>query len=277
MKGITWGGVVAKLLSLSLLYLAAEPAQAQSSRSSSTNSAAGIRVTPTAVPSARAKTWNEVTYNTCVAPIFESMSRGVPYTGVCEREYVNGKYVCRHFARDFCKEIAAMGISETGCSILGIDLNRDDDLKITRCSAAACDSVWLTARLALIDNPVSRTLRGVFCSRELTDCVVGFIAGHAINILRLGGQQYLASYGKVPFSVVEPQTEDGGSAVLCSWTQKTLEPEIPENCKKAIQERYFPKQVACGLKYDFKVYGLDDWNAEVARQDKEMGFEIPKP
>ena len=89
-----------------------KPAQAQSSRSSSTNSAAGIRVTPTAVPSARAKTWNEVTYNTCVAPIFESMSRGVPYTGVCEREYVNGKYVCRHFARDNCKEIAARGISD---------------------------------------------------------------------------------------------------------------------------------------------------------------------
>ncbi len=244
-------------------------------------------MTPTAVPSTRAKTWNELTYNTCVAPIFESMSRGVPYTGVCEREWVNGKYVCRHHARDNCKEIAAMGISETGCSILQIKQNRKDVERIADCAAKECKSNWFSAMVADGYSPSAnlpfRTLAAVSCSRELIDCVSDYTAGHAINIIRFGGQKYLASYGKASFSVVEPQIRDGALAVLCSWTQtssetqKTLEPEIPEDCKKAIQERYFPKQVACGLKYNLKVWDLDDWNAEVARQDKTDGFETSKP
>ena len=294
MKGITLRGMVAKLLSLSLslFYLAAEPAQAQSSRSSSTNSAAGIRVTPTAVPSATAESQEHLLYyNSCVAPIYESLSRGVPYTGACEREWDYGKYVCRHFARDFCKAILDNGSNKamgSGCWALLIqpaervvtpagllpkmkELWKELPIKVMNCAFASCE------KELGITNPLRRASKWISCPSKLSTCVHEFIIwGHVINIFRSGGQEFLDRYGEVSFMVVEPQ-EDGGSAVLCSWTQKTLEPTIPEDCKKTIQERYFPKQFACGLRYDFEVVGHADWSARQPVIDERLGWETSKP
>lgn len=242
-------------------------------------------MTPTAVPSARAKTWDEVTYNTCVASIFESMSGGVPYTGACEREWVYGKYVCRHFARDFCKAILDNGSNQamgSGCWALVIKpAERSSTLKeafkelpskVMNCAFASCE------KELGITNPLRRASRWIYCPSKLVTCVKKFIVwGHAINIFRSGGQEFLDRYGEVSFMVVEPMEADGGSAVLCSWTQKKLEPEISEDCKKAIQERYFPDQVACGLKYDFEVVGHADWSAMQPIVDERLGWETSKP
>ena len=76
---------------------------------------------------------------------------------------------------------------------------------------------------------------------------------------------------------VEPQLQNGGSAVLCTWTQKTLEPVLPDWCKKNVAKDSFPGQVARGIPYKFKVWDLDKFVAEVTRWDKETGFETSNP
>ena len=298
MKGITLRGMVAKLLSLSLLfYLAAEPAQAQSSRSSSTtNSAAGIRVTPTAVPSARAEAQDELPYyNSCVAPIFESMSGGVPYTGVCEREGVYKKYVCRHFARDFCKAILDNGSNQamgSGCWVVQVSpVNPlliegehsfkeilSDYKEAYQCLADKCGFQEWTKKQRR--NPLRTFFGGrhsFSCPKHIDDCVQGMLnTGHAVNIFRSGGQEVLDSYGEVTFMLIEPQDRNGGSAVLCSWTQKKLEPVIPSKCKEEVAIASFPKQVRC-VKYDLHVWSLDKFQDVVAKQDKVFGYETSKP
>ncbi len=250
---VAWAGSkIASSLSLSLVYVAALPAQAQSSRSSSTNSTPGLRVTPTAVPSAVARSQkNQVYSNSCLAPIYESMSGGVPYTSACERKWIRGKYVCRHYARDFCQEILPNGSNQvigSGCWPLSILLGPQiaNFLNSVRCLPAVCKDA-------------------------------NFLTGHVMNVFRSGGQEVIDRYGEVAFSVVEPQEGDGSYAVICSWRQKSLEPKIPVDCRKQILGRYFAEQVACGFEYDFKVWGLDDFRAEVARQDKEYYSETSKP
>jgi hypothetical protein len=100
--------------------------------------------------------------------------------------------------------------------------------------------------------------------------------GHAVNIFRSGGQEVLDRYGEVTFMLIEPQDSDGGSAVLCSWRQKKLEPVIPSKCKEEVAIAYFPKHVSC-VKYDLDVWSLDEFKKLVARQDKAFGYETSKP
>ena len=296
MQITTSGGMATKLLSLtlslSLFLLSAQPAHAQAARNSATNSAAGIRVTPTAVPSARAEAQDELLYyNSCLAPMYESLSGGVPYTGVCERQWVDGKYVCRHFARDFCEAILrnnsnqAMG---SGCWVLGFGPDYSSAkkvLKIASCVAAECGISWVSARTAALatgGDTVGKVVGGFVsratCSEKERKCVKKFVGnGHAINIFRTGGTEFLDSYGEVTFMAVEPQLQNGGSAVLCTWTQKTLEPVLPDLCKKIVASNYFPGQVVRGIPYEFKVWDLDKYVAEVTRQDKKTGFETSNP
>ena len=325
MKGIMSRGMVAKLLSLSLslVYLAAQPAQAQTSRSSSTKSAPAISVTPTAVPSATAESKldsqiserlnrlrqldseikltearlnqiisenerskieeelkaNPINYNSCLPP-YELYSGGVPFTGVCEREYVDGKYVCRHFARDFCEAILDNGSNQamgSGCWVVGVNMDKlnkaSDWNKRLECLADKCG---LGAWIKQIGNPIRRASKEMTCPKHISDCIKNKFYGHAVNIVRTGGQEFLDRYGEVTFMLVEPQ-HDGGSAVLCSWTQKKLEPEILSECKEAVASAVFPEQVSCGAKHNFKVWALDEYTAEVARMDKVEGDETPSP
>jgi hypothetical protein len=238
-------------------------------------------VTPTAVPSATAESQADLPYyNSCLPP-YESMSGGAPYTGVCEREWVDGRYVCRHHARDFCKAILDNGSNQamgSGCWVVGIGPDfprkKSDLEKTLDCVAPECG---LGAWKKQIRNPFRRAFSERTCPKEIKNCLTENIFGHAINIFRSGGQEVLDRYGEVTFSVVEPRSKDGSSAVLCSWRQKKLEPVIPLECKEKVAIAYFPGQVSCGLKYNLKVWDLDDWNAEVARQDKVDGFETSKP
>ncbi len=97
-------------------------------------------------------------------------------------------------------------------------------------------------------------LSRVVCSAEKRDCVTNYLAGHAQNILRFGGEEVLRIYGSVGFAVVEPQETDGSRAVKCAWRQTTLNPVLPEDCKKAVAKGHYPEQVACGLSFTFQVY-----------------------
>lgn len=290
MQITTSGGMATKLLSLtlslSLFLLSAQPAHAQAARNSATNSVAR-RNTPSPGPTAGVSLPD---YD-CLAPMYESLSGGVPYTGVCERQWVDGKYVCRHFARDFCEAILrnnsnqAMG---SGCWVLGCRPDYSSAkkvLKIFSCVAAECGISWVSARtadLARGGDTVGKVVGGFVsratCSEKERKCVQDFVgSGHAINIFRTGGTEFLDSYGEVTFMAVEPQLQNGDSAVLCTWTQKTLEPVLPDLCKIIVAANQFPGQVTRGIPYKFKVWDLDKWVAEVTRWDKKTGFETSNP
>ena len=109
------------------------------------------------------------------------------------------------------------------------------------------------------------------------ECVKSFSDGHAINIFRSEGKDALNRGYDVTFTVVEPGRKNGARASICSWTQKTLEPEIPDDCKQRIIEEYFSKQSACGLTYKILVLDFDAFTAEVQRQDRHFGFPTPQP
>ena len=279
-------GIVAKLrsltLSLSLILLNAQPAHAQPARNSANNSVTS-RATPTPVPTAGFS----LSYNSCLAPMYESISGGVPYTGVCEREWVSGQYVCRHFARDFCAAILSNISNQemgSGCWILTLSPDYSSVkkvIKIAGCVASECGISWLSARtadLATGGDKVADFVSRATCSEKERKCVHDFVGtGHAINIFRSGGKGFLDRSGEVTFMAVEPQYQDGGSAVLCAWTQKTLEPVLPDWCKEHIAKDTYPGQVACGIPYQFTVSDLDTYVAHVTRQDKVYGSETSKP
>jgi hypothetical protein len=195
---------------------------------------------------------DQVYFNSCAAPSYESMS-GIPYTGGCERKWINGEYTCRHYARDYCNAILPNGRNQemgSGCWPLSI----------------------------MVGQGISEILKPLGCL--ITACKYGldkFLAGHAINVFRSGGKEVKERYNEVTFSVFDPQERDGSYVILCSWRQKSLKPEIPEDCKKEILAIYFPTQIACGIKYDFKVWEPDAFEAEVVRQDKEYGSGTSKP
>lgn len=285
----TLGGTVTTLrpliFSLFLFLLATQPAFAQAARDSATNSVAS-RATPSPVPKASFS----LPHNSCLAPIYESLSRGVPYTGMCEKQWVAGKYTCRHFARDFCEAILSNSSNQamgSSCWVLALGPDYSSPkkvLKIVSCVAAECGMSWFSARTADLGtstdtvgkmaNFVSRAM----CSEKERKCVEDFVgSGHAINIFRTGGKEFLDRNGEVTFMVVEPQYEDGGSAVLCTWTQKTLEPVLPDGCKDKVARDTYPGQVARGIPYRFKVVDFDEFVAEVTRWDNVSGFETSKP
>jgi hypothetical protein len=108
-------------------------------------------------------------------------------------------------------------------------------------------------------------------------CLDKFKDGHTINIFRTGGKEFLDTYGKVSFFVVEPQQSDGSTAVLCSWTQKTLQPVVPDWCKEKVTMDYFQKAFECGVRYEFEVWDPKEYNSEISRQDKAGGDPASKP
>lgn len=272
-------------LPLCLFLVLSQSAHAQASRYSATNSVA-TGATPSPVPTASFSP----PYNSCLAPIYESLSKGVPYTGVCEREWVAGRYVCRHFARDFCEAILSNGSNQamgSGCWVLqlGPDYSTTKKMiKITNCVAAECGISWLSARnidLATFGDTrakVADFISRATCSDKERKCVQHFVgSGHAINIFRTGGREFLDRDGEVTFMAVEPQYQDGGSVVRCTWTQKTLEPVLPDWCKEQVAADTYPRQVACGIPYQFDVSDLNKYVAEVTRQDTVAEFETSKP
>lgn len=274
--------VVIKLLSLSLSLLAAQPASAQVHRNSPPN--AGVRFTPLPTPTAKPTAIPKF-YNSCFASVYESASGGVPYTGVCEREWVAGKYVCRHHARDFCENILRNGSNQamgSGCwgVRIGFDrVSRKDIGKQAGCAAAACGvTPWVAIGNHYLSKPLfDFDIRQITCTDKQRECVESFSHGHAINIFRSEGKDALNRGYDVTFTVVEPQRKNGADARICSWTQKTLEPEIPDDCKQRIIEEYFSEQSACGLTYEIVVLGFDAFTAEVERQDRRWGFPTPQP
>lgn len=279
-------GMVVKLrsltLSLSLILFNAQPAHAQPSRNSATNGVTN-RATPTPLPTAGFSP----SYNSCLAPMYESTSGGVPYTGVCEREWVSGQYVCRHFARDFCAAILSNRSNQemgSGCWILTLSPDYSSPkkvIKIASCVAAECGISWLSARtadLATGGDKIAHFVSRATCSEKERKCVYTFVGtGHAINIFRSGGRGFLDRSGQATFMAVEPQHPDGGSAVLCTWTQKTLEPVLPDWCKEHIAEDIYPGQVTCGIPYQFTVWDLNTYVAHVTRQDNFYRSETFKP
>ena len=254
--------------------LAAQPASAQTGRSSATNSVATSRTAPTAVPTATARAAAQVT--TC-RPQYEVDSGGVPYTGVCERTWEGGKYECRHFARDFCDAVAKNGSNQamgSGCWIVGTNASNDE--VTMECSVKECGvGAGRFASAVTLQSKGLSQLAGYICSEKQRDCFANYLAGHAQNIFRSGGKEFLDRYGEVTFSYVEPQYSDGRTAVLCSWTQTTLEPKIPDWCKEEALREHYPKQVECGVKYNFELLSLEEIKKVAAEQDKSNKYNQP--
>jgi hypothetical protein len=118
---------------------------------------------------------------------------------------------------------------------------------------------WILQLKTDLDSPSFRA-----CLER--ECGVGFWRG-AIGV----------HYGKVSFFVVEPQQSDGSTAVLCSWTQKTLQPVVPDWCKEKVTMDYFQKAFECGVRYEFEVWDPKEYNSEISRQDKAGGDPASKP
>jgi hypothetical protein len=269
-------------VSLSLYLVAAQLVHAQTGRSSAANSLTDIRVAPTAVPSATAKPLGEVAYNSCVAPAYEALSGGIPYTGLCTREYVAGKYECRHRARDFCEAIAGNRSNQVmgaECRVVVMSLDKsapDFQKKLSACLLKECVEPAFVPPLGS-----GIKVKQDECNRRVRECSHALVSGHAVNIFRSGGQKNtlggVAVAHSFAFSLVEPAQPDGSSAVLCTWSQTNPEPVIPPHCKEPLLRDYFSKQLECHLTYKTDVFGLEEFKGIVADQDRMFGYSTPKP
>lgn len=162
----------------------------------------------------------------------------------------------------------------SGCWIVGTKASNNE--VAAECAAKECGVAPIRFGTAVIlqSNGWSPLDRWI-CSEKQRDCFAEYLAGHAQNIFRSGGQEFLKRYGEVTFMYVEPQYRDGRTAVLCSWTQTTLEPKIPDWCKEEVLRDSYPKQAECGVNYNFKLYSLEEIKKVAAEQDKRNKYNQP--
>jgi hypothetical protein len=88
--------------------------------------------------------------------------------------------------------------------------------------------------------------------KELTDCFAR-IQGHAQNIVEITDAT-AERLGIHKFAVIEPQEREPSQAVLCTWSQPTAKPVIPEDCKKKVLNVFYGADAfTCSLPWNFKI------------------------
>jgi hypothetical protein len=169
---------------------------------------------------------------------------GVTRPSVCERDWIDGTYVCRDFARDACNEWRKAGTRAWKIT-MSADIDISNTTEISQCLKKMC-GIDLCQHLSGISG-IDDKLKG-----EIAACA-SKIRGHAENVVEITDATK-RRLGDHAFAVIEPQDGNPTTAVKCTWTQASPTPVIPEDCKTRLLESvYGANAFVCGFSWKFKI------------------------
>jgi hypothetical protein len=177
---------------------------------------------------------------------------GATRPSVCERDWIDGKYVCRDFARDACNEWRKGGTNAWKL-VFFADIDPSKTRQIAQCIGKMCGIDLCNQMSGLLDFDDK-------LKRELRACM-SKIQAHAENVVEITDAT-ARRLGDHVFAVIEPQDGNPTTAVRCSWTQAEATPVIPDDCKKKVLERHYGEDAfVCGFPWKFQIV---DCNVPVA-------------